>query len=237
MKACSEFSGLINCYKPKGVTSTDCVNLIKRLTGARKVGHGGTLDPFAEGVLPIGINRGTKQLQSFLVGDKSYSGIFKLGYTTDTLDLEGKLLDYLLEPVPLNLKRIQELTAKVVGTYDQTTPKFSARKVKGKRLYKMARQQEDIVETPKKTVTVHDFRILDQKNLEYQFEVSCSKGTYVRQLIQDLLATEEAVATLEFLKRDQVGPFYVQDSISIYDLYEFIESGQAFLGPWWEDLT
>ena len=89
----SNFNGLINLDKPLGVTSADCVRFVKRIFGAKKVGHGGTLDPFATGVLPIGVGKGTKELQNYLQGDKSYSGAFKQGYLTETLDCEGKLVD------------------------------------------------------------------------------------------------------------------------------------------------
>ena len=115
MKEYSEFNGLINFSKPVGVTSADCVNFVKRLTGAKKVGHGGTLDPFAKGVLPLGINRGTKKLEEFITGDKSYAGYFKLGYRTDTLDIEGKL-EAFSDPLPLDLQALEERRHSLIGS-------------------------------------------------------------------------------------------------------------------------
>lgn len=235
-KQYSEFNGLINLDKPVGVTSSDCVRLIKKLFKARKVGHGGTLDPFATGILPIGIGKGTKQLQSFLEGHKSYQGAFKIGYLTDTLDCEGKLLELHINQIEI-LEELKLKSQKLVGSYEQKTPIFSARRLDGQKLYQYARRGIDIEPSsiPSRTIQIDKFEIIGEIDGLIHFNVSCSKGTYVRQLVQDLLAlcsNTKVLGTLETLRRMEVGPLKQIDSISPRGLYQKIIDGGPLEGKW-----
>ncbi len=231
----NEVQGILNLYKPAGVTSTDCVNLLKRFLRVRKIGHGGTLDPFAEGVLPIGINRGTKLLEHFLQGEKAYTGVFRLGYGTDTLDHEGTLLsrkeDFACPPQTFWVTRSQSL----LGTWLQDTPAFSARKVEGKRLYALARKGETPAERPRKEVTIYEMEptILAGGQL-VRMDVACSKGTYVRQLVQDLIRPVDVPACLESLVRTRVGPLLVENSIAPAELLCRIQQGEGPSKPWFQ---
>ena len=237
----SNFDGLINLDKPVGVTSADCVRFVKRIFGAKKVGHGGTLDPFATGVLPIGVGKGTKELQNYLEGNKSYVGAFKQGYLTETLDCEGKLVD-LQSEMKIDIDDLREIAKKFLGTYEQKTPMFSARKVNGKQLYKYARNANSKIQVkpPYRAVEIFQFHLRHLENQLIHFEVNCSKGTYVRQLIQDLLGSlsckEKVVGTLEILRRTKVGPLEHKNSISPQRLFETIMQSKSLEGTWCQPL-
>ncbi len=231
MKPYSEFNGLINFSKPAGVTSADCFEYVKRLTGARKVGHGGTLDPFARGVLPLGINAGTKKLEAFITGDKSYGGYFRLGYRTDTLDVEGKL-EAFLPPEPLNPKILEERRLALLGTYEQQTPRFSARKVGGKKLYQLARGNQPMAIPLTKRITIHELELGPTEADRIHFSVTCSKGTYVRQLVQDLLEGTGQLGTLEDLTRTRVGALESSAGVSYDALYRILSRGEPLSGDW-----
>lgn len=232
MRGLPEFHGLINFYKPSGVTSAECVTFIKRLTGAQKVGHGGTLDPFADGVLPIGVNRGTKLLQEFIAGNKTYAGFFGLGYRTDTLDIEGKIENISADIESFSLTEFELQRQKLLGTYEQTTPRYSARKVGGKKLYELARKNKIVEALPGKKVTIFSFELGPLSSKKVHFSVTCSKGTYVRQLVQDLLEDSKFEGTLEKLTRICVGPFHAKDSISHHEFIRSLHKENPFRGTW-----
>ncbi|MBT3784234.1 tRNA pseudouridine(55) synthase TruB [bacterium] len=232
MRELPEFHGLVNFHKPPGVTSADCVSFIKRLTGAKKVGHGGTLDPFADGVLPIGINRGTRLLQEFISGDKTYAGYFRLGYKTDTLDVEGKLEIYSSSEKVFSLEEFEEKRQSLVGTYEQKTPHYSARKVQGKKLYELARKNQLIEGIPGKRVTIYSLDLGPVERDRVNFSVTCSKGTYVRQLVQDFLEGSEFAGTLEKLTRTRVGPFEYENAVNHHEFFKSLCVGEPFSGSW-----
>ena len=237
----SNFNGLINLDKPIGVTSADCVRFVKRIFGAQKVGHGGTLDPFATGVLPIGVGKGTKELQNYLQGNKCYRGAFKQGYLTETLDCEGKLVD-LQSSIELDIEELKIAARQFLGAYQQQTPMFSARKVNGKKLYKYARKanNEIKVKPPYRAVEIFQFQLSRIENQLIHFEVNCSKGTYVRQLVQDLLNSvmtdRKIVGTLEVLRRTKVGPLEGKQSISPQELFEIVMQSRSLEGNWCQPL-
>ncbi|MCO4781503.1 MAG: tRNA pseudouridine(55) synthase TruB [Candidatus Cloacimonetes bacterium] len=224
----SDFHGIINLYKPVGVTSTDCTNWVKRLLNIKKVGHGGTLDPFAEGVLPIGINKGTKLLEGYLQGTKSYIGHVTCGYKTDTLDSEGTLESVSSKSLDFDL--LNQSLKQFQGTFFQETPKFSARKIKGKRMYKLARQGIEIEERPKREVTIHSIKVSNFSKGEFTIEVECSKGTYIRQLISDIGKSLDLDLTLDKLIRQKVAGLQMPDSINHWDLMKLIQDNQAISG-------
>jgi tRNA pseudouridine55 synthase len=227
--------GVINLIKPIGVGSTDLVAYVKRLLKVSKVGHGGTLDPFACGVLPIGINRGTKSLQSLLEGDKSYTGTAVLGMETDSLDIEGDATGWHQSFGKEHTIRTQEVLSSLMGTRLQTTPLYSARRVEGKRLYHIARNTPELqpAQLPKRQITVHDLQIQwDSDYQKFHLQVRCSKGTYIRQIVQEIAEQLGIVAYLDSLCRTEVAGLSLQNAISVAKLFEIVHKGADFSGQW-----
>ena len=201
--------------KPSGRTSHDVVRDVKRLLGAKKVGHAGTLDPLATGVLAICVNEATK-LTPFLVhDDKEYRATMLLGVRTDTLDREGRILDS-CEP-HLQEKEIRGVMEQFVGRIEQRVPKYSAVKFRGKPLYKWTRQGIDIV-PPLRTVTVHHIGVEEIRMPYVTFDVSCSKGTYIRSLCADIGDRLGCGGCLFDLRRTRSGHFGQEDAISLEGL-------------------
>ena len=201
--------------KPSGKTSHDVVAEVKRLLQADKVGHTGTLDPLATGVLPILINEGTK-LSPFLVTDtKEYRATILLGVTTDTLDITGEVLS---ETVP-DVRREEVIGAicGLVGVRRQVPPVYSAVKFKGKPLYRWARK--GVAVTPEaRTIEVYSVEIVDMDLPRVTFTVSCSKGTYIRSLCADIGETLGCGATLYALRRTRSGVFSIEAALSLEGL-------------------
>ncbi|MFQ6673504.1 MAG: tRNA pseudouridine(55) synthase TruB [Fidelibacterota bacterium] len=206
-------------YKPRGWTSFDVVKKIRRITGERKVGHAGTLDPFAEGVLVVAIGRQwTRQLSRLTGEEKEYDAVLKLGIQTDTLDPEGKVVA--TSPVlPLSEARIEEAFLAFTGRIQQTPPMYSSKKVDGVRLYKLARKNIEIEREPV-TVEIKNLRLNSLTKDTLDFSVTCSKGTYVRQLGADIARSLGTVGHLIFLKRIRVGNYSIEDCKSLQDLEE-----------------
>ena len=204
---------IYSIYKPTGWTSFDVVKKIRGITKEKKVGHGGTLDPFAEGLLIIATGKDTKQLANISDASKSYRAVLKLGETTDTLDTEGQITK--TKPVPeLNEQIIINVLNKFVGEYEQIPPMFSAKRVNGIRLYKLARENITIERKPI-LVNINNIS-LNSLNGDYvDFSVTCSKGTYIRVLGQDIADQLGTVGYLIRLIRSKVGKFQINDSSSI----------------------
>ena len=204
---------IININKPIGWTSFDIVKKVKRVTGHRKVGHGGTLDPFASGVLIIGTENDTKNLSEIAKSNKSYQAELVLGAKTNTLDPEGKIIDQ--KPIP---KLSDQLLLKILKTFEgiqrQVPPMFSAKKHKGVRLYKLARKNIEIKRS-KIDVEIDDISLVNFSENKIIFNVSCSKGTYIRVLGSDIAEKLGTVGYLINLKRTRVGNYFIKDSISI----------------------
>ncbi|MBW7876813.1 MAG: tRNA pseudouridine(55) synthase TruB [Candidatus Cloacimonetes bacterium] len=233
--AFSDTHGVINLIKPIGVGSTELVAFVKRLLRVNKVGHGGTLDPFATGVLPIGINRGTKLLQALLEGDKSYTGTAVLGMETDSLDIEGNAVRWQNFSPGLDLSRIEEVLHSLMGTRMQQTPLFSARRVDGKRLYHVARGKKEILslELPTRLITIHDMKVhFRPDGQSFDLSVRCSKGTYIRQLVQEIVQSMGLVAYLDKLCRTEVASLSLQNAISLEGLFDVVQNGLALEGKW-----
>lgn len=211
--------GIINIYKPKEWTSHDIVAKIKRITG-EKVGHTGTLDPLAQGVLPILIGKGT-QCSKYLVNhDKKYRVELKLGKRTETLDAEGKIIEE--KEIPQNMleqsnkSNIEKILKTFEGEIEQKPPIYSAIKVKGKKLYEYARKGKK-VEIPTRKITIYSIelkQIKKEKNIII-FDVSCSKGTYIRTLCEDIAKKLNTIGYMQNLLRIQVGEFNIKDSITL----------------------
>jgi tRNA pseudouridine55 synthase len=199
--------------KPAEWTSFDVVNKLRRLTGIRKVGHAGTLDPFATGVLLICFASATKQVNKLMELDKEYEGTLELGTETDSHDVTGRIIAQ--HPVPnLSRAQIEQAVQRYVGEMRQTPPMFSAIKRGGQRLYKLARKGEQIALEPRK-VTIYSFEVLEVKLPEIRFKIICSRGTYVRALARDLGNDLGCGAFLKALRRTRVGPYWAGSALSI----------------------
>lgn len=204
---------ILNLYKPVSWTSFDVVKKVRGITKGKKVGHGGTLDPFAEGVIIIGTGSDTKRLTTIANEDKSYTAVLYLGETTDTLDPEGTMID--TQTVPnLKVDEIENILHSFLGASFQEPPMYSAKKVNGQRLYKMARKN---IEVKRNLIKIHvkDIQLLGYSNPSIQFSVTCSKGTYVRVLGKDIAVKLGTVGYLTSLVRTQVGGFSIDESQSI----------------------
>jgi len=207
--------GIINVYKPVGMTSHDVVNKIRRIVGTKKVGHTGTLDPDAEGVLPICINRGTKVADMLTVSDKRYTAEFKLGIITDTLDIGGTVLEE--RSVNVTKQQIIDVIKNFVGVIEQVPPMYSAIKVGGRKLCDLARKGIE-VERKSRTVEIYEINIIDVKEKHFTIDVKCSKGTYIRTLGNDIGEKLGCGAVMTKLVRTQSSIFKIEDSVKLEDL-------------------
>jgi len=223
--------GIIIVNKPQDWTSFDVVAKIRNLSRERKVGHSGTLDPMATGVLPIFLGRATKAIQYFMDGDKGYEGEMVLGIKTDSGDAYGKQQ----EPnnkqqtnnntkIP-NEETIKEIFKKYIGEIEQVPPMFSAKKINGQRLYKLARQGIEVKREPKK-VKIYDLRITNIDSSRVKFEVVCSKGTYIRQLAVDIGDDLGCGAHLSKLVRTYAHPFCISQALTMDTIITLAKHGK-----------
>ena len=205
--------GVLVVDKPKGITSFDVVREVRRALKIKKVGHTGTLDPMATGVLPICVGDATKIAQFITEASKAYDATVKLGATTDTLDAEGKVLE--TRPVPaLNRELLERAFDTFRGTFAQVPPMYSAVKIGGKRLYELARAGEEVERAPRQ-VTVHELVLRDFSADELKLSVSCSKGFFVRTLAAELGEALGCGAHLTALRRTQSGPFALSQAVPL----------------------
>ena len=204
---------IINIDKPIGWTSFDVVKKVKNITKHKKVGHGGTLDPFASGVLVLGTEKDTKKLFSITNSDKSYIAELQLGKLTNTLDTEGDIIEKGIVP-NLNEKKIVKVLDSFLGAQKQRPPMFSAKKHKGVRLYKLARKKIE-VQRDEVDISINDISLVSLLSNKIIFNVDCSKGTYIRVLGSDIAKSLGTIGYLTNLKRTRVGDFSIEDSVSI----------------------
>ena len=201
-------------HKPEGWTSFDLVKKIRSITKEKKVGHGGTLDPFAEGVLIIGTGKDTKNLSKVTGQRKIYQAIIQLGSQTDTLDTEGRVINTM--PVPLlNRKELENILASFKGIYKYKPPMFSAKKINGTRLYKLARKNITI-EREEIISKIYNIELNTFSDSLIDFSVTCSKGTYIRVLGSDIAEKIGTIGYLIKLVRTGIGDYKISDSISIH---------------------
>ncbi len=216
-----EGSGIINLLKPAGMTSHDCVNHIRRLTGVKRIGHAGTLDPMATGVLVICIGKATRIIEYLEEDNKQYLGEMLLGITTDTQDIWGNILDSPenAKKIPQNTVEIQEIFRGFEGTIQQEVPGYSAVRINGKRLYEYSRSGER-VERPRRAVRIYRFEVIgyNREEARVRFLVDCSKGTYVRTLCHDAGCRLETGAAMSFLLRTGSGFFRSSESVTLEEL-------------------
>ena len=219
--------GIIIINKTKGCTSHDIVYKIKKMLN-KKVGHTGTLDPMAEGVLPILIGKGT-QLSKYLINhDTKYIVELQLGIKTDTADSEGKIIEEkTVNKTKLSKENITNVLQTFIGKQEQIPPIYSAIKVNGKKLYEYARKGQEVELKPRQ-IEIYDIKLIDYSMDEKQikFEVFCGKGTYIRSLCEDIATKFETVGYMKSLKRTQVGNFKIDNSITIEELKNLIENNE-----------
>lgn len=209
--------GIIVINKPQGCTSHDVVYKVKKITG-QKVGHTGTLDPNATGVLPLLIGKATLISKYLINHDKEYEVCLKLGQKTDTADIEGKIIEEKeVKYELLNKENVQAVLKSFKGKQKQTPPMYSAIKLNGKKLYEYARMGQNIEIKPR-DIEIYDIDLLSINKDEINFKVHCSKGTYIRSLVQDIAKKLETVGYMKALKRTKVGEFTIEDSITIEEI-------------------
>ncbi len=209
--------GIIVVDKPAGMTSHDVVARVRRLTGLKRVGHAGTLDPMATGVLPILIGRATKVSDYLMRGAKSYEGTICFGLETDTLDITGQTITE-VDAETLTEERVRAAARRLIGLIDQVPPKFSAIKVDGRALYKSARQGLEMPEPEPRRVEITAFELVDWragKRPTIDFRVTCSKGTYIRSLARDVGQAVGFPGTLSALRRTRSGAFEISGATSL----------------------
>lgn len=208
---------IYNIYKPKDFSSFSIVKKIKYIT-KEKVGHSGTLDPFADGVLVLGVGKSTKKLSSIIQYDKTYEGVIRLGIQTDSMDLTGTVVAEEKIPV-ITSTMLDQCANSFVGELLQRTPMFSARKIDGVRLYKLARKNISIKTNPK-LVTIKNLKIevIDDNNLKVIVE--CSSGTYIRVLAEDIAKYLGTVGHLISLTRLSVGEYSLSESLTVESFKE-----------------
>lgn len=202
--------------KPLGISSNKYIQIIKRQIGAKKIGHAGTLDPMATGVLVIGINSGTRQLADLVLDNKQYIFKIKLGTHTDTYDTEGKVL--ISQPVSaLGDEKIKEVVNSFKGKQNQTPPIFSAIKVNGKKLYEYARNSEKI-DVKQRAIEIYKIEFISFIDNEIKIMCHVSKGTYVRSLAVDIATKLGQVGHVSYLQRIASGSFKITDCLEIKDI-------------------
>lgn len=217
-------NGIINCLKPPGMTSHDVVDFLRKQLGIKKVGHGGTLDPGAAGVLPIFVGKATKAVEFFEASEKEYVAEMTLGVTTDTGDNMGKVLE--TKDCEVEFTSIIETFSKFVGKIQQIPPMYSAVRHKGKKLYELARQGI-IVERKPRTVEIYSVELIKYEKPRVLFRVSCSRGTYIRTLCEDIGRALGCGAHLSCLIRTKLGPFKISQSITLEDIKASVSSGKS----------
>lgn len=208
-------NGIIVVNKLSGITSRDVVNSVCKILGTKKVGHTGTLDPLADGVLVLCVGKATKLVDVITSNDKEYVATVKLGILTDTLDVDGKVLEK--RKCNINKEELSRALESFVGVYEQEVPIYSAVKINGKKLYEYARNGEKI-DLPKREVNVKAIELLDLNNDSYSFKVTVSKGTYVRSLIKDINDKLGIIGVMSKLTRTRQGRFKIEESYSINDI-------------------
>ena len=212
-------NGILIVNKSKGYTSHDIVAKVKKITG-EKVGHTGTLDPLATGVLPLLIGKGTLCSKYLMNHDKTYKVLLKLGIKKSTGDEEGEIIqEDVVDEGILDENNVKTVLESFLGEQEQIPPIYSAIKVNGKKLYEYARKGQEVEVEPRK-ITIYDIQLLkiNEENREIQFEVSCSKGTYIRSLCEDIAKRMGTVGYMKELQRTRVGTFIIEQSVLVEDL-------------------
>ena len=215
------YHGIINIYKEAGFTSHDVVAKLRGILGEKKIGHTGTLDPDATGVLPVCLGVGTKLCDMLTDEGKEYVAELYLGVETDTQDMSGTVLSR--TEVMIDEKQLEEIIYSFIGEYEQIPPMYSALKVNGKKLYELARQGK-VVERQPRIVHIDEIEILEIKLPIVKMRVSCSKGTYIRTLCDDIGKKAGCGGAMKSLVRSRVGNFVIEDALKLDKVEELVRS-------------
>ncbi len=215
--------GVINIHKEKGYTSHDVVAKLRGILGQKKIGHTGTLDPDATGVLPVCLGKATKLCDMLTDKSKTYETVLLLGQTTDTQDISGEVLAE-SDTTDLDAETVETCIMSFLGAYSQVPPMYSALKVNGKKLYELARQGIE-VERKARAVEIHEIRILEMDLPRVRMEVSCSKGTYIRTLCHDIGQKLGCGGCMEALIRTRVSWFTLDNSMTLEEVVAFRDNG------------
>ena len=222
------FHGMMTIYKEAGYTSSDVVSRLRGILHMKKIGHTGTLDPDAEGVLPVCLGNGTKLCELIADRDKEYVAVMRLGTVTDTQDMSGEVLSQISDEEVAGMVTeadILKAASDFTGKISQIPPMYSAVKVGGKRLYQLARQGRTI-DRPAREVTIHELTVTDVQLPLVTMRVRCSKGTYIRTLCQDIGEKLGTGGTMESLLRTRVGSFTLEQSIRLDEAEAIMKSGE-----------
>ena len=220
--------GFLNINKPKGMTSHDVVYFVRKMLGIKQVGHSGTLDPMAEGVLVVGVGKATR-LFEFLKEEKEYIATIKFGYESDTLDTDGECVKK--EDFFPDETKLKTVLNEFLGESEQIPPKYSAIKIGGKKLYEMARKGQEIGEIKARPIKIKKIELLEIDENEAKIKVGCSKGTYVRSLIRDIAQKLGTVAVMSALTRTKSGAFEIENSIEIGEFCEKEDLTSSLINP------
>lgn len=218
-------NGFVVIDKPAGITSHDVVSRVRRILGTRKVGHTGTLDPFATGVLPVAVNEGTKAIPFLDEGSKTYEALLRLGVTTDTLDMTGVIMSE-ADSSRITREQFVSCLRAFTGVIRQTPPMFSAIKQNGQPLYKLARQGVE-VDRKARDIEIHSLELLSFERPLAAIRVVCSRGTYVRSLADDIGRQLGCGAALQELRRTASGPFVLSKAHTLEALQEAESDGRS----------
>ncbi|MCM1388034.1 MAG: tRNA pseudouridine(55) synthase TruB [Bacillus sp. (in: Bacteria)] len=209
------YHGMININKEAGYTSHDVVAKLRGILGQKKIGHTGTLDPDAVGVLPVCLGVGTRLCDMLTASDKEYAAVLCLGVTTDTQDMSGTVLTR--NEVCVTQKQVEEAVFSFQGSYEQVPPMYSALKMNGKKLYELAREGRE-VERKARCVTIKEIEILRMQIPRVWIRIVCTKGTYIRTLCDDIGKKLGCGAAMESLERTRVGDFLIKDALSLLEV-------------------
>lgn len=218
-------NGVINIYKERGYTSHDVVAKLRGILKQKKIGHTGTLDPDAEGVLPVCLGKGTKLCDMLTDRDKTYETVLLLGQSTDTQDISGNVLER--AEVSVDEQQVRDAILSFIGDYEQVPPMYSALKVNGQKLCDLARAGKE-VERKARPVRIHDIEILSMELPRVQMRVNCSKGTYIRTLCHDIGEKLGCHGCMEKLLRVKAGPFLLTDSLTLEQVEACRDGGTLF---------
>ena len=217
-------NGILNVLKPPGMTSFDVVANLRRILKVRKIGHTGTLDPGAVGVLPVCIGNATKAIEFMTEKDKVYRAELKLGISTDTQDITGEVIE--TKDINVTREQIRDAVMSFVGDYSQIPPMYSAIKINGQKLYDLARSSITIEREPR-NVKIYYINIIDiSEDGSVLFDVACSKGTYIRTLCEDIGNMLGCGACLSCLVRTSSGPFKIENSFTLEEIQDAVLNGK-----------
>ena len=224
--------GILVINKEKDYTSRDVVNVLNKTLQTKKIGHTGTLDPIATGVLVVCIGKYTKLVSEITGYDKEYIAEIKLGIKTDTQDITGNVIE--TKPFTVNKEQIKEVLSSFLGKNMQTVPLYSAVKINGKKLYEYARKQEK-VELPQREIEIKSIELLSFDKDIITFKTTVSKGTYIRSLIEDICKKLGVIGTMNNLKRTKQGPFLIENAYTLEEIktknYQFMPVEKVFSYP------